>query len=169
MGNSVSDYCFTSLFASQINRIESQSELESEMQRYLFGNKIEFASFGDCTNDIINEDNNTMTEICSTVSWLLYLIINDFVCTVVHCTNDATVLLLYALNNGVRWESYKFKCWFGDEKFLRLHHSLCDMICNEYIDMITMELLFGNGNGYIIEYEYDCYRNAICLPIMCRG
>ncbi len=170
MDNSVSQYCFTLVVACQNNRIESQSEVKSEMQRYLFGIKMESASCANCINDTINEDNNTMTEICNRVCWLLYLIINDFVCTMVHCRNDAILLLRYALSNGFSWEFYKFKCWFGDEKFLRLQHSLCDRIYNQYIDMITIWNYCLILTIDIIEYEYDllleCY---LFTDHLCRG
>ncbi len=123
MENSVSEHCFKLLFAFQYNRIESQSELKSEMQRYLFVIKMESALFGDCNNNTINKDNNTMTEICNRLCWLLYSIINDCVCTMVHCKNNEILLLLYALNNRFRWISYKFNYWFGYEKFLTLQRN----------------------------------------------
>ncbi len=83
MENSVLDYCFILLFAAQYNRIKSQSELKSEMQRYLFGIKKEYASFGDCRNDtIIKQRNNIMTEMYNRVWWILYLIVLWFIAIV---------------------------------------------------------------------------------------
>ncbi len=90
------------------------------MQRYLFGIKKESASFGDYRNDKINEDNNNiMTEMWKSVCWILYLIGNDFICTMVYCNckNDEIPLLIYASNNGFRWVSDIFNYCFGYEKF----------------------------------------------------
>ncbi len=105
MQNSVLYYCFSILYKCQYNRIVSQSEFKSEMQRYLLSIKKECTSFGNYSNDTINKKNfnSIMTEL-----WLF------FMCSMVCSHKDDILLLLCSSKNGFTWVPYKLMKSFID-------------------------------------------------------